>query len=71
MPLTEKAFGLVIVTVIVVVDVPPTTTVEGLNDFDIVSGSVATAKRVGAHARMSTVRTVESTWRRRASIGEV
>jgi hypothetical protein len=35
-PLTEDAFGLVIVTVMVVVDVPPVSTVEGLNVFDIV-----------------------------------
>src|SRR5262245_11888978 len=37
-PFTVKAFGLVIVTVIVVVEVPPTTTVDGLKLFDIVSG---------------------------------
>ena len=38
-PLMVDPFGLVIVTVIVVVAVPPTTTVEGLNEFAIVSGS--------------------------------
>ena len=37
-PVTVKAFGLVIVTVIVVVEVPPTGTVDGLKLFDIVSG---------------------------------
>ena len=38
-PLTEAPFGSVIVTVIVVVAAPPTGTVEGLNDFEIVRGN--------------------------------
>jgi hypothetical protein len=42
-------FGLVIVTVIVVVAVPPTVTLEGLNDFDIVRGSLW-ARSGDAHA---------------------
>src|ERR1041385_1712287 len=62
MPLTEAPFGLVIVTVIVVVDVPPTGTVEGLNDFDIVRGN-PWARSGGANATR-----VKSTKRRTASI---
>jgi hypothetical protein len=45
-----KAFGFVMVTVIVVVAVPPTATLEGLNDFDIVRGN-AWARSGGAPAR--------------------
>src|SRR5690242_11651991 len=51
----EAPFGLVIVTVIVVVAVPPTDTLEGLNDFDIVRGS-PWARSDGAHAAMTRVR---------------
>ena len=36
-PVTVKLFGLVIVTVMVVVWLPPTATVDGLNPFAIVS----------------------------------
>jgi hypothetical protein len=64
MPVTVDAFGFVIVTVIVVVDVPPTGTVEGVNDFDIVRGN-AWARSGGAHA---TTTMVKSTKRRSTSI---
>jgi len=63
-PLTEEAFGLVIVTVIVVVDVPPTGTVDGLNDFDIVRGT-PWAKSGGAH---TATRATKSTRRRSTNI---
>jgi hypothetical protein len=63
-PLTDDAFGLVIVTVIVVVATPPTGTVEGVNDFDIVSATCAISE--GAQAKMTRV---EGTKRRSASIG--
>ena len=39
MPETVNAFGFVIVTVIVVVEFPPTSTVDGLKFFAIVSGT--------------------------------
>jgi hypothetical protein len=64
MPVTEAPFGLVIVTVIVVVDVPPSGTVEGVNDFDIVRGN-ARAKSCGAKAARTRVK---STARRIADI---
>jgi hypothetical protein len=56
---------LVIVTVIVVVDAPPTGTSEGLNDFEIVRGSATAARSGGAEA--ATIRG-KSTKRRSASI---
>lgn len=63
-PLTANPFGLVIVTVIVVVDATPTGTVEGLNDFDIVRGSPWARSR-GPHAAMMRLK---STKRRIADI---
>jgi hypothetical protein len=52
-PLTENPFGFVIVTVIVVVLVPPICTVEGLNDFAIVIGTPwAASDEAPANARM-------------------
>jgi hypothetical protein len=65
MPLTENPFGFVIVTVIVVVDTPPTGTLEGLNVFDIVRGSDC-ARSGGAHT--TAMRITRNARRRSATI---